>query len=45
MYDPQFVPASQTGYGDDELVRGVAIPAYRRAWSDFYPHSLWYNGG
>ena len=32
IYDPEFVPADQAGYADDELVMGVAIDGEAKAY-------------
>jgi len=32
IYDPQFVPAAEAGYSDDELVMGVAIDGEAKAY-------------
>jgi hypothetical protein len=32
IYEPRFVPAAQAGYGDDELVMGVAIKGEAKAY-------------
>jgi hypothetical protein len=32
IYEPEFVPASESGYKDDELVLGVAINGEARAY-------------
>jgi hypothetical protein len=32
IYEPEFVPASEAGYDDDELVMGVAIDGEARAY-------------
>ena len=32
IYDPEFVPADQAGYSDDELVMGVAIDGEAKAY-------------
>jgi hypothetical protein len=36
IYDPEFVPANEAGYNDDELVMGVALDGEAKA----YPISL-----
>jgi hypothetical protein len=32
IYDPQFVPADEAGYADDELVMGIAIDGEAKAY-------------
>jgi hypothetical protein len=32
IYDPEFVPAGQAGYADDDLVMGVAIDGQAKAY-------------
>jgi hypothetical protein len=32
IYEPEFVPADEAGYGDDELVMGIAIDGEAKAY-------------